>query len=70
MVPTDSQAFDLYARDCGALPAAFVIASRLLLERAASPELLRPVRLGDRLRWLDFQSTTCNASSSSRSSSR
>ena len=54
MVPTDSEAFDQRARRCGALAAAVLGAARLLLETAATPAVLHPVRLDGRLRWLDL----------------
>jgi hypothetical protein len=54
MVPSDSHMFDARARRCGALQAAVRGIARLFLERAATPDYLRPVRLDGRLRWLDL----------------
>lgn len=54
MFPTDSEVYDRRARRCGAVTAAVGGVSRLLLEVAASPELLRPVVVEGRMRWLDL----------------
>jgi len=59
MWPTDSVAFDVHARRCGALSATVHAAARLLLEREARPEYLAPVALEGRIRWLDLP-TSCD----------
>ena len=54
MVPSDSEMFDILLRRCGVVRAVLRSSARLLLERAATPAYLRPVRLGGRLHWLDL----------------
>jgi hypothetical protein len=53
MVPRDSEAFNRRLRWCGPVGAVMVSMSRLMLEMAAQPAYLTPVRLDGRLRWLD-----------------
>lgn len=59
MLPSDSEVYDVRARRCGAITAAARGVSRLLLEVAASDELLSPVIVGGRLRWLDLPDDAC-----------
>jgi hypothetical protein len=54
MFPTDSEVYDRRARRCGAVTAAVRGFSRVLLEVAATPEVLRPVVIDGRMRWLDL----------------
>jgi hypothetical protein len=54
MVPSDSEMFDILLKRCGVVRAVLRSSARLLLERAATPAYLRPVRLGGRLHWLDL----------------
>jgi hypothetical protein len=54
MVPSDSEMFDILLRRCGVVRAVMRSSARLLLERAATPAYLRPVRLGGRLHWIDL----------------
>jgi hypothetical protein len=53
MVPRDSEAFDRRLARCGPVAAVMVSMSRLLLEEAAGPAYLTPVRMDRRLRWVD-----------------
>jgi hypothetical protein len=53
MVPRDSEAFNQRLRWCGPVGAVMVSMSRLMLEMAAQPAYLTPVRLDGRLLWLD-----------------
>jgi putative component of membrane protein insertase Oxa1/YidC/SpoIIIJ protein YidD len=53
MVPSDSEMFDVLMKRCGVVRAVLRSSARLLLERAATPAYLRPVRLHGRLQWLD-----------------
>lgn len=53
MVPSDSAMFDVLLKRCGVVRAVLRSSARLLLERAATPAYLRPVRLHGRLQWLD-----------------
>jgi hypothetical protein len=54
MFPSDSELYDRRARRCGAATAAVLGVSRLLLEVAAGPDLLHPVLIDGRVRWLDL----------------
>jgi hypothetical protein len=54
MVPSDSEMFDILLKRCGVVRAVLRSSARLLLERAATPAYLRPVRLGGRLHWIDL----------------
>lgn len=58
MVPTDSEMFEHRAKRCGGLTAAVLGIARLYLEREATPAFLRPIVLGERLRWLDLPTDT------------
>ena len=53
MVPSDSEAFNLRAKQCGPLRALVVSVGRLFLEEARGPQFLRPVRWRGGARWLD-----------------
>lgn len=53
MVPRDSEAFNQRLHRCGPVRAVVVSMSRLLLEVAARPAYLTPVRMGGRMRWID-----------------
>ncbi|HWN69204.1 MAG TPA: hypothetical protein VNM90_16305 [Haliangium sp.] len=46
--------FDILIKRCGVVRAVLRSSARLLLERAATPAYLRPVRLDGRLLWLDL----------------
>jgi len=54
MVPSDSRAYQAAIDRCGITRAVIRGAARLLLERAASPVFLQPVRLDGRIRWIDL----------------
>ena len=54
MRPSDSVAYAERLRRCGITRAVFTAAARLLLERAATPAYLRPVRHDGKLRWMDL----------------
>lgn len=54
MFPSDSRAFDVRARTCGAPWAAVAGVARLFTEVGASAETHAPVLADGRLRWLDF----------------
>jgi hypothetical protein len=54
MVPSDSEMFDILLKRCGVVRSVMRSSARLLLERAATPAYLRPVRLEGHLRWLDL----------------
>jgi hypothetical protein len=57
MVPSDSRLYDLRARRCGGLLAAYLGIARLLLEVEASPRVLRPTLYGGRVGWFDLPRT-------------
>ena len=54
MVPHDSAFYDALVKRCGGLHAVFHGAARLLLERSASNDFLVPVRMDNRLKWVDL----------------
>lgn len=54
MWPNDSRLYDLRAEDCGGWWTAQLAVARLLLEVAASPEVLRPVVVDGEVRWFDL----------------
>ena len=54
MAPSDSVVFNATSRQCSTLVSVILGASRLVLESAADPRFLRPVKTGRRLRWVDF----------------
>jgi hypothetical protein len=57
MLPSDSRAFDLNARRCGATWAMVLGVSRLLVEQAGEPRFGGPpLRHEGRLRWVDLPS--------------
>jgi hypothetical protein len=54
MVPNDSASYNRNLERCGVVRAVIGGVSRLLLERAATPAFLHPVRKGERVRWIDL----------------
>ena len=59
MLPSDSQAYELRARRCGAFVSAYAGITRLLLEQAAEPKFVRPAIVHNRFRWVDFPYRGC-----------
>lgn len=54
MWPSDSRYFDGALRRCGARRALAASLARLFLEPAASPEVLTPLVIDGRVRWVDL----------------
>ncbi|MGE0871953.1 MAG: hypothetical protein AB7P03_25570 [Kofleriaceae bacterium] len=54
MMPSDSTMFALRAESCGGIAAWYWGVARVLLEQGGSPKFLAPLRVEDRLRWVDL----------------